>query len=212
MSKRFLIIMAVLVVGFIGIIIVSGKKDDSSKSTGDSTSSNHIKGEGASGVALIEYGDFQCPSCSSYYPVIKEVAQKYEKQITVQFKHFPLVQIHQNAMIAHRAAEAAGNQDKFWGMHDLLYERQQAWSQATDATQIVEDYATELALNIDKFREDFASPSVNDIIQADTKLGQDQGVSGTPSFILNGEKIEESPRDLEGFSKLIDEAIAKQSQ
>ena len=79
-----------------------------------------IVGESKSGVTLIEYGDFQCPACQQYYPIFKQIKEKYKDQITVQFRHFPIVSAHQNAMVAHRAAEAASNQGKFWEMHDLL--------------------------------------------------------------------------------------------
>lgn len=203
--------MAVLVVGFFGYIAFNKNSKDTNQTVDTSGGSSHTKGEGTSGVTLVEYGDFQCPTCGSYYPIMKEVSKKYKDQVIFQFRHFPLVQIHQNAMVAHRAAEAAGKQGKFWQMHDLLYERQQTWSESTNAERIMEDYATELALNIDTFKADFASSAVSDVITADLKVGQSQGVSATPSFVLDGVKIEELPRNVESFSKLIDEAIANKS-
>ena len=203
--------MAVLVIGFFGYIVFSKNSEDTNQTVDTSGGSSHTKGEGASGVTLVEYGDFQCPTCGSYYPIMKEISKKYKDQVVFQFRHFPLVQIHQNAMVAHRTAEAAGKQGKFWQMHDLLYERQQTWSESTNAERIMEDYATELALNIDTFKADFASSAVSDVITADLKLGQSQGVSATPSFVLDGVKIEELPRNVESFSKLIDEAIANKS-
>lgn len=213
MSKRFLIIMAALVLLFIGVIVFGKDGDDSSSNNGDNSSqgSNYVLGAGTDGVTLVEFGDFQCPACGSYYSVLKQVKEKYGDRIKFQFRHFPLVQIHQNAMVAHRAAEAAGRQDKFWEMHDLLYERQQAWQDSSNPTTIMEDYASELGLNIDKFKTDFASASVNDTIQADIKAGQALGASSTPTFVLNGNKLEPLPTDVAGFSKLIDEAIAAQN-
>lgn len=207
MSKRFLIIIVALVAVFFGVIIFNKKGDDNSSPSSNS-GSNHVIGKGTTGVTLLEFGDFQCPACARYYPLVKQVEKKYNDQIIFQFRHFPLVQIHDKAMIAHRSAEAAGLQDKFWQMHDLLYERQDIWSQSSNPTGVMEDYATELGLNVDKFKADFASPEVNDIITADTKLGQDIGISGTPTFVLDGKKIEELPKDIESFSKLIDQAIA----
>jgi protein-disulfide isomerase len=214
MSKRFLIIMAALVLLFVGFIVFSKNKDDSgsSSSGGTSEGSNYVLGAGTDSVTLVEYGDFQCPACRSYYPVIKQVKEKYGDRIKFQFRHFPLVQIHQNAMVAHRAAEAAGRQDKFWEMHNMLYERQQSWESSKNPTTIMEDYAAELGLNIDQFKTDFASASVNDTIQADIKAGQALGASSTPSFVINGKKIDPLPTDVAGFSKLIDEAIAAQKQ
>ncbi len=210
MSKRFLIIMAALVVLFVGFIVFGKDKNNSASNSGDGTSegSSYVLGAGTTGVTLVEFGDFQCPACRSYYPVMKQVKDKYGDQIKFQFRHFPLVQIHQNAMVAHRAAEAAGRQGKFWEMHDLLYERQQGWQSSSNPTVIMEDYAAELGLNIDQFKADFASASVNDTIQADIKAGQALGASSTPTFVLNGKKLDPSPTDVAGFSKLIDEAIA----
>ncbi len=213
MSKRFLIIMAALVVVFFGVVIFSKNKEKVNAPVDSAGGSNHIKGEGATGVTLVEFADFQCPTCGSFYPIVKALEKKYDKQITFQFRHFPLVQIHDNAMIAHRSAEAAAKQNKFWEMHDILYERQKIWSESSNAKLIMEDYASELGLNVDKFKTDFASSAVNDIITADTKLGQEAGVSGTPTFVINGKKLDDLPRDIDSFSKLIDQAIAdKQNQ
>ncbi len=212
MSKRFLIIMAALVVLFIGVIIIN-KNGKSDKSDGSSSSqgTNYTQGAGKKGVTLVEFGDFQCPACGSYYPIVEQVKQKYSNDITFQFRHFPLVQIHPNAMVAHRAAEAAGRQDKFWEMYSLLYTRQQNWVDSTNPTTIMDDYATELGLNIDKFKSDFSSADVNDAISADIKLAQEAGANGTPTFVLDGKKLDTLPQDLAAFSKLIDEAIANKN-
>lgn len=213
MSKRFLIIMAVLIAVFIGVVIYTKNNDDSGTDTGSNSTegSNYVVGTGTDGVTLVEFADFQCPACRSYYPVTTQIKEKYGDRIKFQFRHFPLVQIHKNAMVAHRAAEAAGRQDKFWEMHNLLYERQQAWEGSNNPTAIMEDYASELGLNIDKFKTDFASESVNDTISADIKAGQAIGANSTPTFVINGKKIDQLPTDVAGFSKLIDEAIAAQN-
>jgi protein-disulfide isomerase len=212
MSKRFLIILAVLVLGFVGFLVFSSNKDESAQGTGSSNqASEHTQGAGNKNVTLVEYGDFQCPSCGAYYPVLKQVKEKYGDDITFQFRHFPLTQIHQNAMAAHRAAEAASKQNKFWEMHDLIYERQTAWSTSSNAAQIMEDYATELGLNVDQFKTDYQSSAINDVINADLAAGKELQVSGTPTFLINGQKIENPDQSVEAFSKLIDEAI-KNSQ
>ncbi len=215
MSKRFLIILAILVLGFVGFVVFQGNKNDSNGSGngGDSAqASEHTLGAGNKNVTLVEYGDFQCPSCAAYFPILKEVKEKYGDDITFQFRHFPLTQIHPNAMVAHRAAEAASKQNKFWEMHDVLYERQQAWASSNNANQIVEDYAAELGLNIDQFKADYQSSDVNGVINADIAAGNANKVSGTPTFILNGEKIDSPDPSVEAFSKLIDEAIKKQAE
>jgi protein-disulfide isomerase len=208
MNNRFVVILIALVLGFVGIIYVSKDKKADAPSTNNEaiTATEHKQGAGNKGVTLIEYGDFECPACGAYYPLVKQVKEKYKDDITFQFRHFPLVQIHRNAMAAHRAAEAAGKQGKFFEMHDMLYERQQAWKSETNPSAIFESYATELALNLEQFKREAASGEINDIINADIQEGQASDASATPTFVLNGKKIE-NPRDLEGFYKLIDDAI-----
>ncbi len=215
MSKRFLIIIAVVILAFIGFVIFN--KQRSSKTGTDvqvTSGSNHTQGTGTTGVTLVEFGDFQCPACGAYYPLFQNIKQQYGNKITFQFRHFPLVNIHQNAMAAHRAAEAASVQGKFWEMHDLLYERQNQWKDATNAPGIFEDYATELGLNVEQFKTDAASETISGIINADVKAAQALGATSTPTIILDGKIIENAPQpnDLDGWTKLIDEAIASKSQ
>lgn len=212
MSKRFLLILLGLAIVFFGVIIFS-KNNSNQTSTEDVGGTSHTEGKGTTGVAVVEFGDFQCPACSSYYPLTKQIKKEYGDKITFQFRHFPLVNIHQNAMAAHRAAEAAGNQGKFWEMHDLLYERQKVWEASQNAAQIFEDYATEIGLNVDTYKKDVASSTVNDRINADVKAAQALGATSTPTFVIDGKVVEPLPQDLAGFKKLIDEAIAaKQKQ
>lgn len=212
MSKRFVIILVAVAAVLLGVFYFRDDKAGAPTGNGGQDSntklSNHTWGQGKKGVTFIEYGDFQCPACAGYYPIVKEIKTKYNEDITFQFRHFPLDQIHPNARAAHRAAEAAAMQNKFWEMHDMLYERQQLWQSASNPSRIFEDYASELSLNIEQFKKDVASATVNSIINADVKAGQAIGATATPTFVLDGKKIEENPRDIEGFSKLIDEAIA----
>lgn len=212
MSKQFLAILAAIVIIFGGLLIFNKHEakaptQDGNKQT--ATLTQH-KIEGSTGVVLTEYGDFQCPSCGQYYPLLKELKAKYAGKVTFQFRHFPLVEIHQNALVAARNAEAAAMQNKFWEMHDLLFENQSAWSSSTNPTPVFEGYAEKLGLDMAKFREDVKSPKTNDIVQADRAEAQRLGYQSTPTFEINGQKIE-NPTSIEGFSTLLDEAI-KQKQ
>lgn len=210
MSNRFAIIIIVLIALFCGVFVVSKKKADAptNNSTANSAKvSSHTLGDNTKKVTLVEYGDFQCPACTAYHPIIKQVVDKYKADISFQFVNYPLVQIHPNAMAAHRAAEAAAQQNKYWEMHDLLYEQHDSWANASGASAIFEGYASQLGLNVSKFKSDASSSNTNDIIQADLKKGQGLGVSATPTFYLNGKKLDEPPRDVDGFSKLLDDAI-----
>jgi protein-disulfide isomerase len=213
MSKRFLIIITVLIVLFGGFLWFSKAKDNKQKANiGGGQPTNHVQGQGTKKVTIVEYGDFQCPACGAYYPIVEQARAKYGDDITFQFRHFPLVQIHQNAMAAHRAAEAADKQGKFWEMYNLLYTNQQSWSSGTNVNAIFEAYAQQLGLDMDKFRKDVASNEVGNAINADIKAGQSLGVNSTPTFFINGKKVDPLPnRTLEAFSKLIDDVINSQN-
>lgn len=210
MNKRFLVVMAVLILVFVGFVVVKGQKDKQNNQGNSSVQpTEHKSGAGKKKVTLLEYGDFQCPVCGEYFPILEQVRKKYGDDITFQFRHFPITQIHQNAMSAHRAAEASAKQNKFWEMYELLYQRQQAWSSSQNASQIMEDYASELGMNVEQFKNDYKSTEINALINADYAAGQKIGVEGTPTFFINNEKVTSSPRSVDDFSKLIDEAIKK---
>ncbi len=208
MNKQFIAVVVVVILGLFAVFSFT-KKSDTSKSNSASSvqPSEHKEGKGTKGVILIEYGDYQCPFCKNYYPIVKQVQQAYGDEITFQFRNYPLNQIHPHAFEAARAAEAAGKQDKYFEMHDLLYENQDSWANAGNVSTIFESYATQLGLNVEQFKTDVASEEVSSIINADIKEGQAIGVTATPTFILNGKKIE-NPTDLAGFKQVIDEQIS----
>lgn len=212
MSNRFFIIVLILIVGFFGFVVITRDSDSSSQQQASAEPTNHTLGAGTSGVTLTEYGDFQCPACAAFHPLVKQVKAEYGDEITFQFRHFPLVQIHPNAMQASKAAEAASNQDKFFEMHDLLYQNQNSWSSASDPTETFVAYAQQLNLNIDQFRADMASAEVNAKILADIEQANRLGATSTPTFAINGQKLDQNPGGLEDFKRVIDEAIAKQQQ
>lgn len=210
MSKNFAIVLAVLVVLFGGLLIFNKSNNSDSASGNGNTEnvqpSNHIQGDESAPVTLTEWGDFECPACGQYYALVKQVKQEYGDEIAFRFRHFPLISIHQNAIISARAAEAAGMQGKFFEMHDLLYENQDQWSQSTSPTQIFEDYARQLDLDVAQFSKDIKSNTTNRIVQADLAEANKRGYSSTPTFEINGEKIE-NPRSLEDFQEVIDQAL-----
>lgn len=214
MNNRFILIIAACVIGFFGILFFT--KKDSNKSSGGSggnnssvQSSNHVTGNTQSKVVLVEFGDFECPACYRFFPIMEQVREKYKDKIAFQFRHLPLLEIHKNALIGARAAEAAAKQDKFFEMHDKLYTNQQSWSQSTDPTNFFVQYAKELGLDEQKFKADLISEEVNNIIQADRSYAKDQGFNSTPTFVLNGKKLEGAEASLDYFSQQIDEALAK---
>jgi protein-disulfide isomerase len=210
--NRFWIILSIVILGLIGIFIATGKDESKTNFTGDAKkvqSDDHVKFDNDHKVTLVEYGDFQCPSCGSYYPVLQQVAEKYKDQVNFVFRHFPLISIHPNAFAASRAAEAASNQGKFWEMHDKLFETQNSWGQTSANQQsLFEGYAEELGLDMAKFKKDYASEAVANRINRDVASAKQFDITGTPTFILNGEKIT-SPGDVTAFEKVLNEAIKK---
>lgn len=211
-----IIIGALVVFGIIGAAVMFGKDDTAT--TG--TTSNYVYGKADAKVTLVEFGDFECPACGFFFPVVQEVKEKYKDQIAFQFRHFPLVQIHRNALASHRAAEAAGKQGKFYEMHDLLYQNQESWNGPSgsdsagvtteQAISYFEQYAERLQLDMDKYRADVNDSSTIATINADTAEGKSKySISGTPTFILNGKIIEDTSTidTVEEFSALIDKAL-----
>lgn len=209
MDKRFWGILALIALLFIGILVVTNSHKASAPS-GQAGLTNHVEGKGTTGVTLTEYGDYQCPACGQYYPIVKQAVATYGDQIKFQFRNFPLYQIHPNAIAGARAAEAADLQGKYWPMHDLLYENQQSWT--TDQTPLTDfdGYAKQLGLNVTKFDTDFKSSFVNDRIQADLAKGNKLGIDSTPTFFINDNKIS-NPTSLDAFNKVIANAIQKKT-
>lgn len=210
MSKHFWIVLGIIAAVFIGFLLLQGGDKANAPSDGDKQqTSEHVYGNQDADVVLVEYGDYQCPACGQFYPIVEQVKEKYKDDIAFQFRNLPLTQIHPNAFAAARAAEAAAMQDKFWEMYNLLFQNQQSWSNANNVRPVFDQYAEQLELDVEQFKEDFSSSRVNDIINADLQAFNDTGERmSTPTFFLNGEKITPEA-SVEGLSKLIDEALEK---
>ena len=209
MDKRFGLILLAIVAIIGGVFFFTRYKSDTKDLVSGLTSS-HTTGAGTAGVELIEYGDFQCPACSSFFPIVEQLRIDYGDKLKFTFRNFPLVTIHPNAVAAHRAAEAASLQGKFFEMYELLYQNQSSWSSLSSPVTLFEGYATTIGLDSAKYKLDFASEVVNDTINADIAEGKSKyKVNSTPTFVLNGQKLDNSEiGSLELFSKKIDEAIA----
>ena len=210
MDKRFIVILAIVVLAIGGLFIFTSKKDNKTNTTTSTTASvsNHTEGNTASKVHLVVYGDFQCSACESFFPIETQVLQKYLSQITFTFRHFPIESLHPNALAASRAAEAAGLQGKFFKMHDLLYQYQSNWENLSDPVPYFNQLAGTLGVNMTKFKTDFASEAVNNTILADMKDGTSKGIDGTPTYVLNGTKLNNQDIDsLASFSAKIDQAL-----
>ena len=157
-------------------------------------------------VTLVEFADLQCPACQQYHPIIKALLDIYPESLAVSFKHFPISSIHKNAIPSAVAAEAANNQNKFFEMVDLLYERQAEWSNLPDATDKFSEYAKELELDMGKFSADLNDESLKKKIDDQRNEGIGAGVNATPTFFVNGVFIN-NPSDISGFQAVIDEIL-----
>jgi protein-disulfide isomerase len=206
LSKEFIAVVIVVVVGLFGLFTVT-KKDNTGTTASNASPTSHTVGAGTEGVTLIEYGDLQCPACGAFYPIVKQVKEEFGDKITFQFRHFPLNQIHPHAYQAARAAEAAGNQGKFFEMHDILYENQDSWSGLSDVTSVFEGYAQQIGLNVDQYRADVLSAEVGAAIDADIREGQNIGANSTPTFVINGQEVEQNPQSFNEFKELINSKI-----
>ena len=149
----------------------------------------HLLAEGGS-VEVVEFYDFECPACGAFYPIVEDIVDTYEGDITYGVRYFPL-QGHVNAVPAALAAEAAAQQDRFKEMFDLLFQRQSEWSGAGGETpEVFREYAEELGLDMDAYDAAVADVATADRVAADYDAGVAAGVRGTPSFFVNGEQIE----------------------
>lgn len=203
MSKRAWIIFGAICIVLLGGLVYVSSKDRIDVSNVDANAvqpaaeqsgniADHVFGKADSKVVLVEYGDFQCPGCGAAFAPIKAASEKYKDQLAFVFRNFPLTSLHPNARTAAAAAEAAGLQGKYWEMHDKLYENQDAWGSlsSSERTNFFATYAQGLGLNVDRFKVDLAGADANKKINFDQALGKKLGVTSTPTFFLNGKKVE----------------------
>jgi protein-disulfide isomerase len=209
MSKRFLLTLVVIIVGFVGFGFMAGHTKKAPPAA--HAVSNHVYGDAKSKVTFIEYGDYQCPVCGEYEPIMAALRQKYQGSVNFQFRNFPLPQ-HANALAAAHAAEAASLQGKFWQMHDLLYANQNEWVPTASPFAVFDGYAKDLKLNMAQFKTDASSQLVNNTILADEQAGNTIGITGTPMFVLNGKLLSPTAPNVAAFSAVLDAALDKSTQ
>jgi len=211
-QKRIIIwASAILIIGIIAIgawsVAMSPTKPINSNGflSEEVTASDWTKGAQNPKVTLVEYSDFQCPACGAYFPMIEQAVTEYSDRLSFTYRHFPLTQ-HKNALAASYASEAAGKQGKFWEMHSLIFEHQADWSEEDNASEIFSGYAQELNLDLARFATDVASTETKDAVAHDKETGLSSGVASTPSFYLNGKKMQ-NPRSYDELKALIEFAL-----
>ena len=162
---------------------------------------DHVQGPPDAPVHLVEFGDYECPYCGEAYPVVKALQERLGDQMCFVFRNFPLTQVHPHAEEAAEAAEAAGAQGKFWEMHDLLYENQDAL-EPEDLVQ----YARALKLDLPRFVLEMREHVYVERVREDFRSGVRSGVNGTPTFFINGVRHDGS-FDLVSLLAAIEEAV-----
>ncbi len=188
--KTLLIGILVIGLGFFSLVWFKGAP---TPDTGVDVVGNYpafTKGPSTAKVKITEYADFQCPSCAFMAPTVAELLAKYPNDIELTFKHFPLTKIHARALLAAKASEAAGKQGKFFEMHDKLFAGQSTWSSNSKAEEIFVGYATELGLDVDQFKIDLKNEEIAAKIRSNMAEGTKNDVQGTPTFFVNGLKVE----------------------
>ncbi|MCW1908032.1 MAG: DsbA family protein [Candidatus Saccharibacteria bacterium] len=210
-GKGFWIVLAVILIGFIGVITYTKKdKAAESGSTASSQGSQNYYGKMDSPVTITEFVDFQCEACYAYYPYVKQVKEIYKDKVRFQVRNFPITSGHQFAFQAARSAEAAARQGKFWEMHDKIFEGQKQWEQTQNPQSYFDQYAEDIGLDMEKYRTDRDSSDVAAVINKDLADVKEIGGTGTPTFAINGVKVDKTEPSVEGLSKMIDDALANQ--
>ena len=145
---------------------------------------DHQLGNANAAITLVEFGDFECPHCGRAHPLIQQLLKELEGKIHFVFRNFPLQESHPHAYISALAAEAAGKQGKFWGMHDLIFE-----SQSNLSAGVLYSLAEDLELNMEQFNKDWKGKEAEVKVESDFESGVRSGVNGTPGFFLDGKPL-----------------------
>jgi protein-disulfide isomerase len=217
-SVPFLIIATVLLAGVLAVWFLSRRSSQKGGPPNDATPTQasepsgaqppHVRGNASAPVTLEEFADFQCGACGAYYPELKKLESDFGSRLRVVFRENPLVPNHQFGLIAAQAAEAAGLQgeDKFWAMHDKLYENQKTWSEAKDVIPTFVDYAKQIGIDPDRFMRDMNGEAVAVRIFQDGKRSHGLGVNSTPTFYVNGKLADGENWKPEGLREMIKQA------
>lgn len=208
------VISTIVIVGLLWMVYATTNKPTLSnevfKDTVTVRKQDHVMWNPQGKHTLTEYSDFQCPACRAFHEILKPMNDKsnpdYKLTQNVKFiyRHFPL-SIHQNSQVAARAAEAAGKQNKFFEMHDLLFEKQEEWSESDKAKDFFKTYAKQLKLNVDQFVKDSESKELSDRVSEDMISGNTLGVDATPTFYLDGKKL--TLTSIDDFKKALQSTV-----
>ncbi len=166
------------------------------------SASDHAAAPDDAPVTLVEYGDYECPYCGMAHPIVKRAQRELGNRLRFVFRNFPLAESHPHARLAAQAAEAAAAQGKFWEMHDMLFEHQDA----LEAEDIL-GYAKSLGLDTAQFARDLEAGTYAKRVRDDFRSGVRSGVNGTPTFFVNGNRYDGSWANEEAFIRALRDAV-----
>lgn len=152
-----------------------------------SSDRDHVQGSNDATVTLVEYGDYECPYCGAAYPIVKRLQREMGERLRFAFRNFPISTSHPHAEAAAEAAEAAGAQERFWEMHDRLYENQRRLGDRD-----LRSHAEAIGLDLDRFERELADGTHTGRVREDFMSGVRSGVNGTPTFFINGFRHDDS--------------------
>lgn len=205
-SGKLLIAVAVILLALLGYYATTNKPATTggTRTPEAVVENDHIRGAKNPKATLVEYGDLQCPACKAYEPLVAKMLATYPNDLRVVFRHFPLTQIHQNALLAAKYSEAAAIQGKFWEMHDMMYDKQSDWGETLNAEATFKQFGAALGLDVTKLEADSKSQAVEDKILAQYKEGVLLQINHTPTFFLDGVEV-----DNQNFEQVVGDAIKK---
>jgi len=190
--KPLSIILLAVVVAVVGAVYLSRRPEEVPETSAAPVlgkGGGHFRGPEKAPITLVEFGDYSCPSCGAYHPVVKELLNRYPKQVRLEFHHYPLISIHPNAMAAALAVEAAGEQGRYWEMHDLIFEHQEEWSASPNPEPQFLALASRIGINSNDFMQAMRSPQLRDRVLQDVVRARDAKVDAVPTFFIDGERI-----------------------
>ncbi|RJP47568.1 MAG: DsbA family protein [Armatimonadetes bacterium] len=188
------------------IFIVIQTKQNANQVSINTSQNGWTQGSQNAKVTVVEFSDFECPACKAFHPLTKQLLEEYNGQIKLVFKHYPLPN-HNKAFIAAEAAEAAGNQGKFWEMADILFEKQDEWVESSESAEtLFTNYAKNLLIDPNKFIQDLNSKETEEKVRTNYDEGTNVGVMATPTFYVNNRRIDYL-RSYDDLKRNVDQAL-----
>ena len=215
-NKSVLIVVVVIVIALVGggLLLNSQRADESIADeeidpivdTGEPDPAANVV------VTLEEFGDYQSSACADLNPTLKKLKEEYASNLNLVFRNLPLTNINKNALAAAQAAEAARMQNRFWEMHDLLYEKQNEWKDDEDPRPKLLKFAQDIGLDVERFRRDLDGEQVQFRIEADKDAAVALGIQETPAILINGRRLKTDATTADGIREGIEVMLTRSSE